>query len=65
MHGNASEWCSDWYLSLQDGKPLTKDGGKTHVHRGGTFFNQEPDCRSARRDHGSGGKTASGFRVVK
>ena len=65
MHGNASEWCSDWYLSLQDGEPLTKDGGKTRVLRGATFFNQEHDCRSARRDHGSDGRTASGFRVAR
>ena len=64
-HGNAGEWCSDWYLSLQDGEPLTKDGGKTRVLRGATFFNQEHDCRSARRDHGSDGRTASGFRVAR
>ncbi|MBW8039038.1 MAG: SUMF1/EgtB/PvdO family nonheme iron enzyme [Planctomycetes bacterium] len=69
MHGNALEWCVDWYAPyrpdrLQDPSgPLT---GKFRVARGGSFFRYPNDCRSATRSkfdpEYSGGTI--GFRVV-
>jgi formylglycine-generating enzyme len=51
MHGNAREWCSDWY----DGKlaggvdPEGPAGGSYRVHRGGGWKDDPVLCRSADR----------------
>ena len=52
MHGNVSEWCSDWYgKDYYAVSPLTDPGGPTtgsnRVNRGGGWFTSV--CRSARR----------------
>ena len=70
MHGNVSEWCSDWYqrsyqeLSVSD--PTGPATGTLRVRRGGYWGGVPGDCRSATRvgvlpgnDHKS-----SGLRVV-
>ena len=55
MHGNVSEWCSDWYWSYwrweswfprMDPGPAT---GSSRVSRGGGWIDRAADCRSARR----------------
>ncbi|MBN2285883.1 MAG: formylglycine-generating enzyme family protein [Tissierellales bacterium] len=69
MHGNAVEWCLDWYAPYESDHldnpygPLT---GEFRVARGGSFFRYPNDCRSATRSkfspEYSGGTI--GFRVV-
>ncbi|MCB9892488.1 MAG: SUMF1/EgtB/PvdO family nonheme iron enzyme, partial [Planctomycetes bacterium] len=42
MHGNASEWCRDWYGSYPERavtNPPGPEGGRDHVLRGGSFWN--------------------------
>ncbi len=73
MHGNVSEWCSDWYAESYAGlktiDPQGSGSGKYRVYRGGAWFSVFevlPLCRSANRtgtlpdDRGS----HVGFRVV-
>jgi formylglycine-generating enzyme required for sulfatase activity len=49
MHGNVREWCLDWYGtypgSVQD--PLGAASGAVRVARGGSWYNDAGDCRSA------------------
>ena len=60
MHGNVWEWCLDWYAEnitglngavnasgsyLADGVTL----GANRVRRGGCWYNNSGDCRSANR----------------
>jgi formylglycine-generating enzyme required for sulfatase activity len=71
MHGNASEWCSDWfdedyYGTSPSNDPLGPLTGSKHVLRGGSWYNRPFYCRSAYRT----GYTPehcnlyTGFRVV-
>jgi eukaryotic-like serine/threonine-protein kinase len=82
MHGNVSEWCADLWFSnyagaAADGAPAdgvpadgaAREGGDNSVHhvvRGGNWFKQARDARSAARDHfpGDHRSYSVGFRVV-
>jgi len=51
MHGNALEWCQDWYSVLSDDAvdPRGPSSGSFKVLRGGCWFFYERDCRCAYR----------------
>ncbi len=72
IHGNAQEWCQDWY----DGKwyekssPTDQTGpssGAAHVIRGGTWHYGASDCRSAYRPFSTASSRNNiyGFRTVR
>ncbi len=62
MHGNAAEWCSDFY-----GDSVGQHSGERyHVIRGGSWsMSGSAYCRSAHREGMIGGNLMMGFRVVK
>ena len=75
MHGNAAQWCADWFDSkYYANSPLEDPSGPTNANpfaisrvvRGGGYCNPASDCRSAHR----GGKPPkrgsddTGFRVL-
>jgi len=69
MHGNVAEWCQDWYGTYPEGAvkdPIGPSAGSERVIRGGHFFSEAHDCRSARRVgfQPSFAAEAVGFRVV-
>lgn len=69
MHGNASEWCSDWYgdYSLnQQTNPSGPSTGTTRVNRGGDCSSSPKYCRSAFRGFSGSSYSGydSGFRIV-
>ena len=69
MHGNVSEWCSDWYSKSLPGGSVTDprgpNKGTARVVHGGNFGSDGSGCRSSLR-YGSGpGRILTlGFRVV-
>lgn len=70
MHGNVSEWCSDWagaYSSKEVSDPKGPLEGKFRVGRGGNWQMNGRNCRAADRNAklpGDRGNTI-GFRVLK
>lgn len=72
MHGNAAEWCEDWWsdeyyvLSPKD-DPAGPSEGIERVVRGGSFLTQASLCRSASRFHGDPNRRSpdQGFRVAR
>ena len=69
MHGNAMEWCSDWYGDYtvsSKTNPTGPESGLQKVLRGGFWGSQAFLCRSARRfkDYPHWEIQAVGFRLV-
>ena len=67
MHGNAAEWCSDWYgpyPTTAQTNPTGALSGSQRVKRGGGCSNAASHCRSANRDINKAGYNDSGFRIV-
>jgi formylglycine-generating enzyme required for sulfatase activity len=54
MHGNAREWCRDWYAPQLAGgaDPDGPQEGVYRVHRGGSWCDAAGVCRSASRGKG-------------
>lgn len=70
MHGNVSEWCSDWsgpYPDRDVTDPKGPFSGKFRVARGGNWFFAARSSRSADRNQNLPGDRCEyvGFRVVK
>lgn len=66
MHGNVSEWCSDFFGDYAVGHQVNPKGtseDNEHVNRGGCWNSRALDCRSAFRLGRREGKEI-GFRVV-
>lgn len=52
LHGNVREWCSDWfgsYLNSPHSNPEGPAKGCTRIIRGGSWFHDAHNCRSAHR----------------
>jgi len=70
MCGNVWEWCSDWYgayMSDSQTNPIGLDSGSGRVGRGGCWYNNAGNCRSASRSgrNPTYVDDAMGFRVVR
>ena len=71
MHGNAFQWCRDWYdpayyAASPRTDPQGPATGTTRVLRGAGWYGRPVNCRSASRDNGEPDSRTNrvGFRVV-
>jgi formylglycine-generating enzyme required for sulfatase activity len=72
MHGNVWEWCLDHWHDNYEGAPtdgsawLSEQKGSNHLLRGGSWYDDPRNCRSAVRDYYSPDfrNYNGGFRVV-
>ncbi|MEM7771668.1 MAG: formylglycine-generating enzyme family protein [Cyanobacteria bacterium P01_A01_bin.37] len=71
MHGNIQEWCQDYWHDSYTGAPtdgsawLTPDKSEMRILRGGSWINNQKNCRSASRNKLNPHRhNNSGFRVV-
>lgn len=70
MHGNLCEWCQDWYGEYPGSPqvdPVGPDNGVGRVVRGGSWFSNAKNCRSACRFHWPPNLKSDfiGFRLVR
>ncbi|MDR0525959.1 MAG: SUMF1/EgtB/PvdO family nonheme iron enzyme [Spirochaetaceae bacterium] len=70
MHGNVREWCWDWYAGYGPGSQSNSTGpgsGGARIIRGGSWYTEGRDLRSARRDSLTPSFLSAdlGFRVVR
>ena len=72
MHGNAFQWCSDWYgekyyAASPVNDPTGPDSGMKRVIRGGTWTFRPLGARSAERNatEPDSRNCSAGFRVVR
>ncbi|MEJ2420094.1 MAG: SUMF1/EgtB/PvdO family nonheme iron enzyme, partial [Exilibacterium sp.] len=69
IHGNAAEWCRDWYGAYPTGNAVDPQGpqaGSECVMRGGHWQADAAECRSAKRWRLPPGMASDvvGFRLV-
>ena len=70
MHGNAREWCNDWYAEYYGATAITDPtgprSGSNRVIRGGGYNSSVQISRSAHRDHNTPTYSSAslGFRIV-
>ena len=72
MHGNVWEWCEDIWHGNYNGAPTdgsaweTEENSKKRILRGGSWFNDSGNCRSARRYYNDADDLINdrGFRIV-
>ncbi len=67
MHGNAAEWCRDWYGPYSKSRKAGTTFGTERVFRGGHFGSPADQCRCANRSSFKPDAAASviGFRLVQ
>lgn len=70
MHGNVSQWCSDYcdetyYAKSPADDPTGPAAGAFHVYRGGSWYFEAAACRSAFRGCGVNAYVYVGIRVVR
>jgi formylglycine-generating enzyme len=54
MHGNLNEWCWDWYksnITEDNTNPTGANNGTIRVYRGGSYYGDGEDLRSAYRHY--------------
>ena len=72
MHGNAFQWCADWYggeyyAASPADDPTGPDSGTQRIVRGGTWVFRPLGARSAERNHTEpdGRNCGAGFRIAR